>query len=232
MRQFLPFLASLLLLFACEKEEKNTPQPEDPNWYVLRAPDNREIKAVHGNIDDTLVITTGFKIYVTTDQGKTWQTGSYNAGIGLFAFIKSEDTLFAMEGQRGSFTTRDNAFGIQPYWCSLDNGLTWSRARGSMAKDGWQVPINYAYSGNGIKFGIDMIQTPEGYLRTIGIKSESGTRLTLPGNHQLISIYFDHTSRLYVTGSAPLCGQGNTFEYCDDKTRNGTLFVSRKPVLY
>jgi len=232
MKQLLLAAAALLLLFSCTKEDTPTPQLENADWYVLRSPDNRDIKAVHGNIDDTLTITTGFEIFVTTDKGKTWTKGNYNAPVGLFAFMQKDDTLFVMEGQRSGGSVFDNLFGIQPTWFSMDRGLTWERSTARWDYDEWKVPINYAYSGNGIRFGVDLIQTEEGYLQTIGIKSESGRQITLPRRHQLINVYFDKKSRLYVTGSAPLCGDGKTFDYCDQVNRSGTVYISKKPVLF
>lgn len=232
MKQLLLAAAALILLFSCKKEESPVPQPEHADWYVLRAPDNRDIKAVHGNIDDTLVITTGFQIYVTTDKGRTWQESNYSARVGLFAFMEKEDTLFVMEGQLGFATTRSDAFGTHPFWFSLDKGLTWAETPGRPGMDTWQIPINYAYSGNGIKFGIDMEQSPEGYLNTLGIVSESGHKISLPARHQLINVYFDQKSRLYVTGSVALCRNGAIFDFCDDTNRSGTVYISKKPVFF
>lgn len=235
MKRSFIILFSLLAFLGC-RHDKDAPGPEtegeNKDWYILRAPDNREIKAVHGNIDDTLAITTGFRVYVTIDKGKSWTQSNYNANIGLFAFMEQQDTLFVMEGQRGSFTTLGNSFGIQPTWFSMNHGLTWQRVQGRSLYDEWKVPINYAYSGNGVMFSIDMIQTEEGYLETIGLKSETGRKIPLPARHQLISINFDEKSRLYATGSAPLCGDGGKFEYCDQTNRSGTLYVSKSPILF
>lgn len=230
MKQLLLAFAALLLLFSCKKEDSPVPQLENADWYILRSPDNRDIRAVHGNIDDRLVITTGFKIYTTANKGKTWETSDYNGNVGLVAFMVKEDTLFAMEGKRSSATAVGNSFGIQPYWFSLNKGLNWKPMRGRPGLDEWQVPINYAYSGNGIKFSIDMEQTPEGYLNTKGVVSESGNKISFPAHHQLINVHFDGKSRLYVSGSAPICGENENFKYCDDP--NGSVYISRKPVLF
>ncbi|SEJ02935.1 hypothetical protein SAMN05216327_105361 [Dyadobacter sp. SG02] len=221
---------ALLLLFSCKNDETSQPVPQDTNWYVLRSPDSRDIRAVHGNIDDRLVITTGFKIYTTDNKGKTWETSDYNGNVGLVAFMVKEDTLFAMEGKRSSATAIGDSFGTQPYWFSLNKGLNWKPMRGRPGLDEWQVPINYAYSGNGIKFSIAMEQTPEGYLNTKGVVSESGSKISFPARHQLINVHFDGKSRLYVSGSAPICGEGENFKYCDDP--NGSVYISRKPVLF
>jgi hypothetical protein len=232
MKQLLLATAALLLLFSCKKEDSPIPQVENPDWYVLRSPDNRDIKAVHGNIDDTLTITTGFDVFVTTDKGKTWTKGNYNARVGLFAFMEKQDTLYVMESRRSGASVFDNQFGMQPNWFSTDHGLRWERSTARWDIEDYKVPINYAFSGNGIRFQIDLIQTEEGYLHTIGIKSENGQKIKLPARHQLASLYFDTKSRLYVAGSAPLCGQGNTFEYCDQVNRSGTVYVSKHPILF
>lgn len=235
MKKTFIILLSLLAFLGC-RNEKDAPTPETmlehPDWYILRAPDNREIKAVHGNIDDTLTITTGFEVFLTTDKGKTWKKGDYNARVGLFAFWQRQDTLYVMEGRRNGGSVFDNYFGIQPTWFSMDRGLSWERSTVWWDTDTWKVPINYAYSGNGIRFQIDLIQTTDSYLETIGVKSESGRKITLPARHQLESVYFDEKSRLYVTGSAPLCGDGADFEFCDQVNRSGTVYISKKPVLF
>lgn len=232
MKQLLLAAAAFLLLFSCKKEDVPVPQLENADWYVLRSPDNRDIQAVHGEIDDTLTITTGFDIFVTTDKGKTWTKGNYNARVGLFAFLEKEDTLFVLEGRRSGASVFDNIFGIQPTWFSMNRGLNWERSTSRWDFEDWKVPINYAYSGNGIRFEIDLIQTEEGYLQTIGIKSESGRKIVLPARHQLVSVCFDKKSRLYVTGSAPLCSDGKTFEFCDQVNRSGTVYISKKPILF
>jgi hypothetical protein len=235
MKKSFLILLSLLTFLGC-RNDSDAPAPETmlehPDWYILRSPDNRDIKAVHGNIDDTLTITTGFEVFVTTDKGKTWTKGNYNARVGLFAFMKKQDTLYVMETQRSGASVFDNKFGMLPSWFSTDRGLRWERSTARWDIEDYKVPINYAFSGNGIRFQIDLIQTGEGYLHTIGIKSENGRKIELPARHQLVSLYFDKKSRLYVTGSAPLCGKENTFEFCDQANRSGTVYVSKKPILF
>ena len=228
-------LSTLLLgLSACHKEEVEPSPPDYADWYVVRSPEGRAIEAVAGDIDGTLVISTTFKLYQSKDRGKTWRLSNYNDASSIEGFVQLRDTLLAMSATAGSATPSSIAYAISPSHYSLDAGATWQRYRWR-----WQpnldpkVALNQAVSPAGTTYNIDFLLTPtnpgssSSYIETVGIKSATGTRLTLPQNHDMTSIRFDAKSRLYITASAALCGTREKFAYCGEP--NGLLYVSKKP---
>ncbi|MBC6611886.1 hypothetical protein H8B15_13210 [Hymenobacter sp. BT507] len=238
MKLLLPATLLALSLAACQKEKDATPElapTETADWYVLRAPDDRAIEAVAGDIDGTLVITTRFTIYCTKDRGKTWQQADYKSNAGLFGFLQQQDTLFTMSAgyTRGGDNTE---YATSPSHFSLDQGATWRPYRNwRRANFEPRVPRNQATASSGTVYSIEYLLTPlspnssSSRVDYIGIQTSTGQHLTLPQDHQITSIAFDTKSRLYVTASAPLCGGRETFQYCNKS--NGMLYVSKKPQL-
>jgi len=236
---FLPAALLALSLVACQKDKDATPElapTETADWYILRAPDDRAIEAVAGDIDGTLVITTRFEIYYTKDRGKTWQQGDYKHNIGLFGFSQQQDTLLALNTGLGSPSNEQVSYAAGASHYSLDQGQTWLPYRNWRRADFEpRVPLNKVTSPAGTVYSIEYLLTPtsptSGVSRVdyIGIHTSTGQHLTLPQDHQITSIAFDVKSRLYVTASAPLCGGREKFMYCDKS--NGTLYVSKKPQL-
>ena len=229
-------LSTLLLgLSACRKEDAEPSQPEYADWYALRAPEGRAIEAVYGDLDETLVISTRFKIYQTKDQGKTWLTSKYSAHYGVEGFVMRNDTLLALTATLGGIGPPDALYATSASYCSVDKGATWLPYRNWTRKVDFdpKVLLNSATSPAGIEYSIDVRKTPinpgstSNYIETIGVKSAAGTQLTLPKDHTITSIYFDAKSRLYVTASAALCGQRENFAFCGEQ--NGILYVSKKP---
>ncbi|MDF7813180.1 hypothetical protein [Hymenobacter sp. YC55] len=233
MKRFLLPAVLLLTLNACQKDSENDVQPENKDWYILTSPDNRAIQAVHGDIDGTLVITTNFKIYQTKDRGKTWSTANYTSNIGLFGFLEQQDTLLALNGQIGNASNTSTAYAANPSHFSLDGGTTWQLYRKWSRKTyESRVARNRVTNSVGTEYSIDYLLTPTSpsstgsfYVETVGIKTSTGRSLSLPQEHELTSLYLDSKSRLYVTGSAPLCGRRDKFAFCGEQ--NGTLYVSK-----
>lgn len=235
------FLCSLLLasLSACQKDNDAEPEltpTETADWYVLRAPDDRAIEAVAGDIDGTLVITTRFQIYYTQDRGKSWQTSNYKSNQGLFGFAQQQDTLFALNTGLGSPSNEQIGYAGGTSHYSLDQGATWLPYRNWRRADFEpRVPINKVTAASGTVYSIEYLLTPlspnssSSRVDYVGIQTSTGQHLTLPQDHQITSIAFDAKSRLYVTASAPLCGGREKFAYCNKS--NGTLYVSKKPQL-
>ena len=223
----------LLLLGACHKDTDKLIAPEYPDWYALRAPDGRAIQAVTGDIDGTLIITTSFNIYRTTDRGKTWQPSDYKGNNGLFGFAQRGDSVLALLAGRSNgvdSTSTEYASGGELF--SLDQGATWQPDR-SLSHSAILAPLNRVKNPAGTEYSITVRLTPispggnSSYIETTGIKSQTGRRLTLPHDHQIKSLYFDKQSRLYVAASAALCGTRENFAFCGDQ--NGILYVSKKP---
>jgi len=221
-------------LGACRKDKTEPSQPEYADWYALRAPENRAIQAVAGNIDSTLVISTLFSIYQTKDRGKTWLPTNYKDRIGVQGFLQRGDTLLAMTASSGAATPTSIAYAINPTYFSLDKGATWQpyRWRGRYNQEPRAI-LNRVTSPAGISYEMELRLTPtqpgssSSYVETIGITNALGARLVLPHDHTMTSIAFDKQSRLYVTASAVLCGSLNKAAPCGEQ--NGVLYVSKKP---
>ncbi len=226
------FAILLLALGACQKEPEEIIEPEYKDWYMLKAPDGRAIQAVYGDIDGPLIITTGFEIYQTKDRGKTWRTAIYPSNLGLTGFIRQQDTLLALNAQRGTAFDSTTAHAVNPGYFSLDEGATWRPIRNAAYSQS-RVAINRVMSTSGTEYSIDYFLTPispnssSSYVETVGIKTATGRVLTLPQDHQINSLYLDTKSRLYVAGSAALCGRRDKFAYCG--LPNGILYVSKIP---
>lgn len=233
-----------LSLAACQKDQQPDPQPdylpsETSDWYILRAPDDRAIEAVAGDIDGTLTITTRYKIYLTQDRGKTWTTGDYNNNTGLGGLLQKQDTLLAMGATTngGSFDAKDfRKYAVNPFKFSLNQGLTWfNYAERYSYANRIEAPLNRLVATTGTEYLIEYLLTEvspgsgSSYVETIGIETSAGRHIKLPQEHQLTSIYFDARSRLYVTASAPLCGTGKNFKFCGSE--KGALYISKQPLL-
>ncbi|WP_324672135.1 hypothetical protein [Hymenobacter sp. GOD-10R] len=228
----------LLTLGACQKDAKEEAQPEYADWYALRAPDARAIEAVTGDIDGTLVITTRYKVYQTTDRGRTWRTCNYQEIHGVFGFSQQQDTLLLLTSGLGSaFSNSATAYAASPSHFSLDKGLTWKPYRNWRWRADFEprVALNRVTTASGTEYSINVQEVPASppsngiYLETVGINTSTGQKLTLPNEHQINSLYVDAKSRLYVAASAPLCGNGQNFAFCGEQ--NGVLYVSKKPQL-
>lgn len=234
MSRFL-LLALPLLLGACHQATDAPAAPQYADWYALTAPDNRAIEAVSGNLDGTLVITTRFRIYRTTDQGKTWKQADYKEPAGLTGFAQRRDSLLATAAQWGDIVDSTTiSYGANAAFYSLDQGATW-RPNHNPGNYGLRVPLNRLKNPAGTEYSVTIRQLPVSpgskayYTQTTGIKSQAGRRLALPHDHQIRSLYFDAQSRLYVAASAPVCAWGAGFAYCG--AENGVLYVSRRPQL-
>lgn len=235
------YLAAGLLLLglgACRKDPTETPAPENPDWYVLKAPEAREIVAVAGDIDKVLIITTRYNIYRTIDRGKTWQQCTYPSNIGLYGFATHRgDTLLALEASLGM--TPDSgaiyATGMSHY--SADKGLTWLRypyTSSTVSLFDTRVPLNRVRTPTGNEYRVSTAYYPTApnaksfYVHTTGVEGAGGPLPKLPYEHQIYSLHLDQQARLYVAASAPLTGQGKDFGYVGEK--NGILYVSKQPL--
>jgi hypothetical protein len=226
---------SALALGACRKDKTEPSQPEYADWYALRAPEGRAIEAVYGDIDGTLVISTQFRIYQTKDRGKTWLTSDYSAHYGVEGFLMRNDTLLTLTATvNGVGAGPATSYATSPLHYSVDKGATWKPYR-DWTRRAFEprVALDAAVSPAGTAYNIDELRTPTTpgatsyYVETVGVKSATGNKLTLPLEHNITSISFDTKARLYVTASAALCGHRENFAYCGEQ--NGVLYVSKKP---
>ena len=229
-----------LSLGACQKGQAPEPTAkptivEYADWYALRAPENRAIEAATGDLDGVLTIATSFTVYQTKDRGRTWQTGNYADRIGIFGFQQQQDSLLALTTAAGTSSNTSTQYATQPSVFSLDQGLTWKCYRDWRPSLQLRVGRNRATAASGTEYSIEYKETPVSpnssskYIESVAVQTSTGQRLLLPQQHQLTSLYFDAKSRLYVTASAPFCGQLPDFRFCDD--HHGILYVSKKPQL-
>lgn len=229
-------IAATLLLFtallACQRETPEPTQPDYENWYALTAPEARDIKGVYGDIDGTLIITTGPRIYQTNDKGKTWTQADYKENNGLFSITSRKDTLFALTTQRNSILTK--AYASSPQYFSVDQGINWRPYQCFSSEScTLEIPLSHISSASGTEYSVDVLLTPilpgsePSWVETVGVKTSTGQKISLPANHQINSLYLDQKSRLYVAASAPVCGRFDKFSFCGEM--NGVLYVSKKP---
>jgi hypothetical protein len=223
----------MLLLAACVGPLDDTIVAETSDWYVLTVPDARPIEAVHGSLDGTLIITTGPRIYTTSDRGKTWRIANYKDKVGLFGFMEKGDTLIVLSTKRteGANTIANRSYAMLPSFYSLDQGANWLPYKQRYNYDSVKVPLNRVLSGSGTEYAINYKEVKyqdATYIETTGIISSTGKEINLPQKHQLSSLYCDKQSRLYVCASAPVCMSGADLTYCDDAY--GTLYISKEPM--
>jgi hypothetical protein len=229
MKSLLLACVTVLTLFSCQKDENKIEAGlvENADWYILTAPDARAIEGVYGDIDKSIVITTGNKIYKTDDKGKTWKTANYNTPSGIFSFSLVNDTLFVLNTKSfiSSPSGETSVSAKSPSFYSLDQGLTWLpyNLKG-YPEDGPVVLLNKAYTITGTEYKIDEV-TDGGYVETVGIITSTGQKISFPQKHQIKSVCFDTKNRLYVAASAAVCGGRNNFSFCNGK--NGVLYISK-----
>lgn len=122
----------MLLALSCKKAlsdivnpQHDTVRGEYSDWYTLKVPIDKDIQGVWGDRDKTLLISTGYAIFRSTDRGNHWQQ-VLQQFIGLVDFVQYQDTLFTMSGLVNQsagetyqqFMVHDNNY-------SLDDGQSW-----------------------------------------------------------------------------------------------------------
>ncbi|WP_159473919.1 hypothetical protein [Dyadobacter sp. 3J3] len=236
MKPILLACLSIFILSSCQKDKNDIEiqnpveietQIENPDWYIVTAPDARPIEGVYGDIDKSLVITTGLKIYKTDDKGKTWTTGNYNKPIGIFSFTEVQDTLlvFNTKSYISNKAKEQLIYATRPSFYSMDKGISWFPYENvTFTEKDPRVLLNKAVTAAGTEYKIDQVEIG-GSLEPSGIVTSKGEKINLPQNHQINSLYFDKKDRLYVSASAAFCGGGNSFSFC--KGENGVLYVSK-----
>lgn len=233
-------LICFIFFISCKKKdvvkEVTNPIPvfNDENWIQIKVPDAREIYAIAGNIDDTLVISTLNKTFLyTTDKGLTWQQSGEKIGRPIIpGLLVAKDTVYALIASGVNAKTNRKLAGTSSYY-SLDKGITWKfsayeNSHKSMdigtvtAKNGAVFELNYHYgTGNN-----------QGYsLRTTISKTVNGaiTPFTVPISEQPLNLYIDRNDRLYVTTSGKAFDNNGFFigsSYGDP----AYIYISKKAV--
>ena len=244
------YCALILLAFSCKESE---PKPDSvaaayTDWYTLKAPVDKEIQGVWGDWDKTLLISTSFAIFRSTDQGKHWQE-VYEQSNGMFGIVQNQDTLFTMSGltnQSAGETYQQVLVNADNY--SLDDGQTWQRYTkrnplfdrlpiyGSTDK---RLLINPVIASTGTTYKINRVfldgpTATSGHFETPGVITSTGRRVDLPQLHQLNSLFLDSKQRLYLAGTDAVCGRGGKtgepFSFCNSQQGRGVVYISKKPL--
>lgn len=229
-------LLMLIVLAACHRDSMDTVQPEYDDWYTLRSPDNRTIEAVWGDIDKTVVISTMFTLYRTTDRGKRWQQ-VHSQMQGLMGLAMYRDTLFAASGLQSA---ANKVVLNNPALYSLDQGQSWLPYRrfnpafelaGRFGVTG--IPVSPVSATNGVAYTIRRYYLDDSTklarrFTTPGVITQTGRQIDLPKLHQLQALALDAKGRLYAAGSDEICELSPNFRYCNGG--RGVVYVSKNPL--
>lgn len=216
---------------SCKPDTQEITSPLNyEHWLAIVSPEQRAVEAVHGNIDSTLVISTGFQMYYTTDQGKTWSK-SEQGRASVRGFTAHGDSLFALTTEY-QWTGSPTVYANSAQLVSLDKGVSWKIMPRSADLF---TPRNKIPASNGLTYEIDEVRTPAypGATSTFwvdypGVKTSNGRHLAIPEVHQIQSIRLDSQGKLYVAASAPICERQENFAFC--KGKNSVIYVSKKPL--
>ncbi len=239
MKRFYLWGLLILALSACKRSSPAEPEPEfqpreTEDWTILTAPVDANVWGVYGNLDSALLICSSNNIYRTVDQGKSWQKSDFAFNSGIFGFVERADTLYALAASM-SGPWKDVSYAGHAEYRSLDGGQTWTNGRSRLDYDSLRIPRNYVKASNGTAYEIDKVLTPtcpqctvnaSFYVDTPGFKTSTGRKVALPQEHQIESLYLDSKQRLYLVGSAALCGTHEKFSFCGG--RRGVIYISKK----
>lgn len=239
------YLLLLLGTLSCKKAELDTIEPEYQDWYTLKSPIDKDIQGVWGDRDETLLISTNFKIFRSTDQGKNWQEVDAQQS-GISGIVEYRDTLFAMNGL---LSGQDIQVFVNAGKYSVDDGKSWTPYRRvNLFFDKLpdinpathrQLYANPVTAPNGISYKINrvFVDSPtatSGHFETPGVVTSDNRRIDLPQLHQLRSLYLDSKQRLYVSGTDAVCGRGGKtgepFSFCNSKQGRGVVYISKNPL--
>lgn len=246
--RILLYCCLFIIAFSCKKSNvdavaHDTVLDEYPDWYTLKAPIDHQIEGVWGNYDKTVLISTMFEIFRTTDKGKNWEQ-VFEQSSSIMGIVQFQDTLFTMSGLVNQ--TKNNLYQqviIHANNYSVDDGRTWKRylARNPVLEDlpDFDAPdkflINPVVAPSKIIYRIyqDFRDGPNvtwGSYNTPGVIKSTGQRIDLPQLHQIQSLFFDDQQRLYMAGSDAVCGSEQLFKFCNSKGGRGIVYISKKPL--
>ncbi|QJD80003.1 beta propeller repeat protein [Spirosoma rhododendri] len=243
----LTYCLLVLAALSCGRSDSSVVSPandtvadEYPNWYVLKAPVDRDIEGVWGDIDRTLLISTMSTIYRSTDRGKHWESVKQQS-TGMFSVVQYNDTLYTMSGLRNGKALNN------PDNYSVDDGKTWQpyqRYNPGLEYDpkpgviNRYLEINPVVASTGTAYKINQVflggpTATTGTFETPGVTTNTAQRIDLPNLHQLNSLYLDKQQRLYIAGTDAVCSRAGTnepFRFCNSKQGRGVVYVSKRPL--
>ncbi len=238
----------VIIVFSCKKSEvdvavQDTVRDEYSQWYTLKAPIDRQIVGVWGNYNKTILISTMFKLFRTTDQGRHWEQ-VHEQSIGVPGIIQYQDTLFTMSGLvTGSQNDMYQQQLAHADNYSINDGKTWHKyvARNTILSDlpKFDSPekflTNPIKAPNNVTYHINRVflsgpNATSGVFETPGVIKSTGERIDLPQLHQLQSLYLDDQQRLYMVGSDAICSTEKSFTFCNSQAGRGVVYVSKSPL--
>lgn len=237
------FVCAIGLLFSsCQKdgpsEQKDLIDIEtrDATWTKLSIPGQlRGTSAIYGNIDDTLVVATMYKIYMTTDKGVSWQMVN-DAGFGIPSFSMYQGELMALSNFQDHSTS--------PTLFSLDQGKNWSRK----GKYGYEVydkiRVNRKETKISEKESYKIVPQPKEIIdkeygrplaqpdKLARVTDRGEQLLDFPFRRRLNYIYHDKKNRLYIGA------EGTRFEWTvkgnertyPTSTDTAIIYISKLPI--
>ncbi len=239
--QTLLFICILgLFISSCQKDHsEGSPidmETKDTAWTKLIIPgQHRGASAIYGNIDDTLVVATTYKIYITTDRGASWEMVS-NAGTGIPGFSIYQGELMAL--------SNFNDYSTTPFLFSLDHGKNWSGKR----KYGYEVydkiHVNRKETKISENESYKIVPQPKEIIdeeygrplaqpdKLIRVTDRGEHELPFPFRRQLNYIYHDKKNRLYIGA------EGTRFEWTvkgnertyPTSTDTAIIYISKRPL--
>ncbi|WP_343557273.1 hypothetical protein [Sphingobacterium sp.] len=236
-------VCSISIFFcSCQKDASSEPkdlidiETADTAWTKLSIPGQlRGTSAIYGNIDDTLVVATMYKIYITTDKGASWQMVS-DEGLGIPSFNMYQGELMALSNFQDHSTS--------PFLFSLDHGKNWSRK----GKYGYEVYDKITVNRKETKISENesykIIPQPNEIIdkeygrplaqpdKLVRLTDRGEQLLDFPFRRQLNYIYHDKKNRLYIGA------EGTRFEWTvkgnertyPTSTDTAIIYISKRPI--
>lgn len=249
MKKLLYCSCLLFIAAACQKKDAEVKplEAEDADWIKLEVPSpiptDDLAYAIAGDLDKTLLVSTKFMVYATSDRGKTWQISKNSQGP-VPLLLERNDTILAFR-HASNIESFGEGMARDIHSFTTDYGKTWFdtsrlpaqqyiRYRDTQHPAG-RVQVNgaaFSVKGNtkaGPNVTSSRVVVASDLLRTDG--SGQATDVRLPARHFLQGLHLDAQNRLYVGAS------GQRFDEVTGDYINPTVggpavvYVSRKPVL-
>ncbi|MFD2598537.1 hypothetical protein ACFSQ3_06180 [Sphingobacterium corticis] len=240
MKKILLTVCASIFFASCQKSDDAIGmvdvESQDSVWMKLSIPtDGRGVSAIHGSIDDTLIVATMFNIYITTDIGKSWKK-AIDAGLGIAGFSLYDGELMALGSFRGS---GDKEFGERPFLFSYNNGDTWSR-KGRFTYEHYdtvRVERDRVVHSDGITYRIDNNLKPiagstsllHGPNKLFRVSNDTEEELYFPSKRYFNYLHLDDKNRLYV-GADGQRFEGEEEKFVYSASDSSLVYVSRQPV--